>query len=600
MDATQTPPNGAGAVFSVRGPLWQRGAPAGVVRAYRSDHRTGWKKWVAHLQERRRPVAIARLLRAEKSPLLWGPSLPAETIALVDRLHQLAPAQRSPDASLAERLRPWLEEFPAGRPELPLAIESLAWAHALPRLASHLPAELWWELVEHLVQLARDAAALDVAEEPLLHPLLAGELPLALAYHLGVLKACASTTAARRALVQGPLDLLNGEGLPHASDLEYLRPLVACWTRCAAMSRRMDESCFDEPATTQLRDVLLAALRLTRRDGTPTLLPEGATAWSRDFLAAALRELGTSSHRALAGVVLPKLVDGPRPGKRQRKRWPDASYHCNWSGMATLRPTWSRGGKRLTVAYGDAVQVELEAGRHVLLAGEWPLEIAADGTPLSTVGPWEEVCWHRKRRVVYLELERQLTRGYRVQRHILLAPRDGFLFVADAILGERPAALEYAATLPIAPALIAYPAAETREVVLQAGPQAVANVLPLALPEWRIDPRVGQLATTARGLELRQTGPGPHLFAPLLIDLRKRRLAAPLTWRQLTVAETRQQLGPETAAGYRVQIGDEQWLLYRSLAPVGNRTLLGVNLLSEFLVSRFFRDGATRTLVEIE
>ena len=52
--------------------------------------------------------------------------------------------------------------------------------------------------------------------------------------------------------------------------------------------------------------------------------------------------------------------------------------------------------------------------------------------------------------------------------------------------------------------------------------------------------------------------------------------------------------------GYRVQSGAEQWVIYRSLAERGNRTLMGQNLVSEMLVARFKTNGEIESLLEIE
>jgi hypothetical protein len=56
----------------------------------------------------------------------------------------------------------------------------------------------------------------------------------------------------------------------------------------------------------------------------------------------------------------------------------------------------------------------------------------------------------------------------------------------------------------------------------------------------------------------------------------------------------------DVAVGYRVAIGRRQWLVYRSLARLGNRSLLGHNISSEMLVARFHRDGEVEALIEIE
>ena len=90
------------------------------------------------------------------------------------------------------------------------------------------------------------------------------------------------------------------------------------------------------------------------------------------------------------------------------------------------------------------------------------------------------------------------------------------------------------------------------------------------------------------------------MLAPLFVDLRPGRMTRRLTWRHLTVAEDLRAQPSDVAVGYRVMIGKHQWLIYRSLGPTGNRTLLGHNLTTEMLVARFDRDGEVEPLVEIE
>ena len=71
------------------------------------------------------------------------------------------------------------------------------------------------------------------------------------------------------------------------------------------------------------------------------------------------------------------------------------------------------------------------------------------------------------------------------------------------------------------------------------------------------------------------------------------------TWRQLTVAEDLEIIPRDQAVGYRVQVGIEQWLFYRSLVPTTCRSLLGQHLGCEFLCARFLHDGTAEPLVEI-
>ena len=69
---------------------------------------------------------------------------------------------------------------------------------------------------------------------------------------------------------------------------------------------------------------------------------------------------------------------------------------------------------------------------------------------------------------------------------------------------------------------------------------------------------------------------------------------------RFTVAADLQVQPDDVAVGYRAMIGNQQWLLYRSLARPANRTVLGHNLSTEMLLARFDRKGAVQPLVEIE
>lgn len=191
-----------------------------------------------------------------------------------------------------------------------------------------------------------------------------------------------------------------------------------------------------------------------------------------------------------------------------------------------------------------------------------------------------------------------LTGSLRLQRHLVLARQHRFLMLADSILGEQSAKLEYRSVLPMAGGVSFQPADETHEGFL-VGKHRRALVLPLDLPEWRCDPRTDRLSVSERGLELELSATGRCLFAPLWFDLDARRMGKPFTWRPLTVAENLQTLPRDVAVGYRVMVGKAQWLIYRSLAEPGNRTLLGHNLVSQLLVATF-ADGEVEPLVAIE
>ena len=66
---------------------------------------------------------------------------------------------------------------------------------------------------------------------------------------------------------------------------------------------------------------------------------------------------------------------------------------------------------------------------------------------------------------------------------------------------------------------------------------------------------------------------------------------------QSTVAESLQTVGRDIAVGYRIQIGKEQWLIYRSLCASSNRTVLGQNYSTEFVVARFRPNGIAEKML---
>jgi len=251
---------------------------------------------------------------------------------------------------------------------------------------------------------------------------------------------------------------------------------------------------------------------------------------------------------------------------------------------------------------GDEVQIELTIGGQLLASGAWTWHATAGGQPLAATGAWSEVCWNHDRAGDYLEIELPLTGGWRLERQVFLARQDQFLFLADALLGPDEAAVElrYEHRLPLASASTFAQPAETREGWLTAGGKRRAAVVPLSLPEWRAEFCHAEVAQRHERLTLEQAALGHNLFAPLWIDFNAERLRRPLTWRRLTVGENLAVVPRDVAAGYRIQSGDEQWLIYRSLDRIGNRSVLGVNTVSSFVCLRFFTSGKTQEIVAIE
>lgn len=232
-----------------------------------------------------------------------------------------------------------------------------------------------------------------------------------------------------------------------------------------------------------------------------------------------------------------------------------------------------------------------------LLSGTWTTQLEVDGQPITSPKQWEEVLWYEDADVAYLELDADLGKSWRLQRHVLLARLEGFAILADAILGPREGQLSYTTSIPLSSGISFEPHAEGNEGRLVHGAKRFLT-LPLRLPEWRIAPPCGELACREGQLVYSVQQRGRNLFAPVLIPLVPRG-KVDYTWRALTVAENLEIMPADAAFASRIQVGDRQWALYRALSR-GNRTFLGKNLVSEFYCGVFHKTGEMDCIMEVE
>ena len=585
--------------------FWHRSTPQAIAgRCVAGHDGEGWVLWTRHLGSRRIPRPLSRLVQGTTWPLLW--CLPEaaeghEATDLVRRLAALHEKQAGGDTDWQAAVDQWLAAPPAARSDGAAALAAVALAHSLHELANRVSATSWWHLFDGLVETAQDVRPLEAADDPVVGQLLAGELPLSLAFLFPEVTVCRRLKKpARRFLSTSLVDLLDGEGMPRAKHLPQLRTLLACWTRCRAIGATMKQSVWKEDAETQYQWLTTQALRLSRRDGSQMFSSAAAGRWNPGFLATAVQLGGDPENRAAAEKVFPRLAHDRRSRRRSNGELPDPAVHSEWGGLALLRPDWSRSGQRLAVTYdGPVVELELDLGKTPALLGTWGFQVTADGQPLAPTTDWEELCWVSDDDIDYLELEIGLEGGVRLQRQLALAREDHILYLADCILGSEQQTLEYVGTLPLGADVRFRGADQTREGFL-VGPGLLARVVPPALPEWRDDHRHGSLYPADRCLKLGMHTNARNLCCPLFLDLNPRRLKKPCTWRQLTVSESLQIQSADVAVGYRVQCGHSQWLIYRALAARANRTFLGQNVSTDYLLARFHRDREIESLVEIE
>jgi len=595
-----------------------------------ADSRLGpddWKSWRKHLDSRQEPRRLAELYSfSADSPLTWtlpedveGTLVPAlvthwnrslsestsPTKRKKKKKKKKAAAKLAKDLSWVDELETWLTGVAKSEPTSCFAYECLAWSHLLPQLSHELPAAPWTELLDTLVEVATGAQQLSALEAALPQALLAGELGLTLSYLFPELESCQKLAKpAATALSNGILELLDGEGLPHLSDLPVFRALIACWTRCDFMADALDTSFMSDKARGQFEWAIRQAICLTRNDlGQLFASTAGDPSWSI-CCEAALQMGGDEIDWYLASRSTLKSKQKSKYRTKyqhlESKHLPGPAIHSTWSEFTVMRNHWRKTAHQVAVGHDKSTMtIELLQRGTPLLQGDWVTSLSIDGTPVTLDDEWDVTCWFSDDDGDYLELENNLGQHGRLQRQILLGRCDSFLFQADVILRDQPAKINYQTQLPLRPDVCFQAAAKTHEGVLTSETDQ-ALVLPLACPEWRTEPSPGCLQQVDATLQYQLEANARNLYAPLFIDLSRSGSEKAYTWRRLTVAELLEIQSPEVAVGYRIQVGSRQWCLYRSLDPPANRTFFGQNLTSEFIFGRFTRDGELREILEIE
>lgn len=570
-----------------------------------------WEPWVDHLSTRKTPRSWALAVTGGKeSPLSWAlPATAGEATEWISGFHKLSHGKRC-ELGAAEA-RQWLSDCEAGEVDAEFAYRTLALASALPSLAQRLTADQWNETADALFELAQHAGGISLEEHPLERQLLGGELPLIIAYLFPELKRCRKLVRpAGRLLSEGICELLDGEGLPHCDFVPQLGPLLACWTRCqlvaeaaasAGKSSGFGKHLLSKDARLQYEWLVRQSLRLLRADR-QYALGNGSPPMPSDLLRIALKLSGDPSDDSAAARLLGRSV----VAKPKRNPPPEPSVYSEWAETAVMRCNWKPKSAHVAIAFGNRqLQLELALGKHVLFKGPWEAELTVDDNRLALADDYSEVCWFSDEDVDYLELEAPLDEGWKLQRHVLLAKRDEFLWLGDAVVPASPndppraAAITYGGTLQLSDQFQWVPAEETLEGQL-VNDKIEVLAIPLALPEWQAARPAGALLCQDQQFRLEQQGAGSGLFATLFFDLNRKRARKGITWRQLTVAENLAIQPAEVAVGYRVHSGSHQWLFYRSLAPPKQRTVFGQHLSSEMLAARFKTDGTVDTLIEIE
>jgi hypothetical protein len=469
-------------------------------------------------------------------------------------------------------------------------------------------------LLERLVKSARSAQA----------PLASGETPSA-RFVLTVSRLFCDIEACRcldrdavAALTNEIHRLVSAEGTVSLRGSAAMVERVVRWSAVRDVAVATGDLPWDNATEKRFADAVGTTLRLLGGHGRLLVgagrMPE---AFSDPVLAVAAASDSKRVRRTAETVQAPagRHASGSRTKKDGRHaRLLPRDLHDAAAAIAIIRSGWERNAVRVLLNYRDAVpHLEIAVGDRLLVDGPWLWRASKGGRPLEMEGPWAVSCWESDKKATYLEIIAPLAGGLQIDRQIVLLPRDRVVLLADTIThqtgdhasdavqeprsSQSEGGLRLESVVPLAAALEGEQAEETREVlVYDTKPRLMA--VPLALPEWKTAGR-GGFTATPDGLALDHQAVGSRCYSPLWLDLEPARQGRPLTWRQLTVADTRQNLPPHQAAGFRIQEGLEQWLVYRTLDEPRNRTVLGCNISCGFLMGRIGRTGVVERAIEI-
>ncbi len=559
--------------------LWQESASKKLRSAWQANPTAaGWKQVqnAVASQAKKWPKPLTSV---KVSPLSWGISRAPAVDPAVNTTQDLADSET--------------------------ALAHVERAYALRDLKKFSNAEEWFRTLDDLLQLAQQATGWNPSEGAtpdavLAHQLLAGELPLVLAATLPAAKPLrALVKGASEVLTEALLRLTDGEGLIHARYVSHVSPLLACYTRCGLLAKPLDKPVWSADAQLQYEWLVRQTLRLVDGAGRTPLAEPPAPKTVAPFWNAALELGGDAGDRAAAAVRLKacKLAIG-----KAKHKLPESEVNSEWSGLSVLSSDWAPKAPKLVVATdGAALQFELASGGEVLISGAWPVDVTIGAERQATVGGWDEQCWYTDKECDYYEVAINLSGGGRLERQFLLAKRDRVAYVAELLISGRgeAAPIVINTALPLAADLAFQGETETREGCLEREGKPSAGVMPLGLAEWRLEHRGGELTSADEKLVLTTERQARNVACPVWFDLNPKRFAKQRTWRQLTVAASLERVAEDVAVGYRVQSAKDQWLLYRSLDPPANRTVLGQNLSCEGLIGRFNSDGGVDEYFEI-
>lgn len=389
---------------------------------------------------------------------------------------------------------------------------------------------------------------------------------------------------------------------------KFLRPALGSILRCRVLADSLGLRKWYPPQQKALAELLCDAARWSRPDGTQIMAanrkaPKARAYWS------ALAGQTRRPKSMLATMTLTGIGEGKRSDVVESvsiAKLPPLTQYSEYAAAHCGQTDWRKKGSKFAVDFGNS-QCTVEAlgpKGTPLLSGPISTSVEIDGQAQMQLNEWREICWFSDDDVDYLEIESQFGDQARIQRQIALFREERLLLLGDSLLTDQPAHLKLTNAYPLAGQTRFLEQSDVTEGYLQCG-SVKSLVLPLFLPEWRRELSIkgdrSQLTANANSMVAMNEAQASRLYMPTVISLCPTLSKLPYTWRHLTVADELRIVNRDEAQAFRVQIGEEQFFLYRNLSRPTRRTALGIHTVDDFYAARFDADeGDCDTIIQVE
>lgn len=487
------------------------------------------------------------------------------------------------------------------------AIKILVLAASMRKLSGALKKDTWVAILERLI-----AYCGRLSNSKLEHPIFVEqikcvELPILLSCALSEIEECRSLASDAIANFSKSMHhYLDADGAVDSTQIDSTRLLLACWTRTRVWMECSGESFDEDVDHVQFENFVMHNLRATKFDK-GLMFNDDNSDWSKGMLQIAY-QLCTDPVDQLAFEFaigpLSKVKGKPVPREKSADidfEWNEISTLSEWAGLAYCQSHWLKGAAKLGINFHQNDCLVDLSRKANLLAGQSKIQVSKNGTLLKQTSPWEVCCWHQDEDLDLLEIEADFEDGCHVLRQFILSRNENFCLMAETLsAADEPCHLEMMTGYETAAGTKTMPESQNTEIYLTRDNKIKSVVLPLSLPEWSSNEINDSWQVDSNGFAVTQSGTSRRLFNAVFVDVDAKRSIRPRTWRKLTIAEDLQVCADDKAVGFRVKSGKGHWLVYRSLAEQGNRSLFGQNIFCEFFFGRIEKDGSVETIVEIQ